>query len=202
VDSAADREVAQLVDGLTRIVRHRDPDAAAHLEATAVLAERLGRELDLPGHVIYRVRIGGRLHDLGMLSIPSEIAAKRGKPDRHERRELEMHPIYGASILDGFPPLRTFAEIVRSHHERVDGTGYPYGLPEYDIPLEAKIVGIAEAFHAMTSDRPYAPARLPQEALAEIHASRGTQFDPVIVEALCRLMRWEPGTGAATTRPA
>lgn len=198
MDSAADREVAQLVDGLTRIVRHRNPDSAAHLEATAALAERIAREMDVPYDVIVRTRTAGRLHDLGMLSVPSEIVGKVRPLEPHERRELEMHPIYGASILDGFPPLRPFAEIVRTHHERVDGTGYPHGLPEYDIPLEAKIVAVAEAFHAMTSDRPYAAARLPQHALAEIYRVRGTQFDPAVVDSLCRLMRWEPGEGSTS----
>lgn len=198
MDNAAEREVAQLVDGLTRIVRHRHPESAAHLEATAALAERIARELDLAADVVYRTRIAGRLHDLGMLSIPTEIASKTRALDRDERREIEMHPIYGASILDGFPPLRPFAEIVRSHHERVDGRGYPHALREYDISIEARIVAVAEAFHAMTSEHPYAAARLPQHALAEIYRCRGTQFDADVVDSLCRLMRWQPGSNEAS----
>jgi HD-GYP domain-containing protein (c-di-GMP phosphodiesterase class II) len=187
-----EREIGELVDGLSRIVVHRDPPAAVHLDATAALAERLARELKLTPQATFRAATAGRLHDLGMLAISAEIIAKPGRPSRQEQRELEMHPIYGASILEGFGKLRQFAEIIRAHHERIDGKGYPYGLPEYDIPIEAKIVSVAEAFHAITTDHPYAAARTPQRALAEIYRYRGAQFDAAVVDALCRLMRWEP----------
>ncbi len=192
MDDVAEREINELVDGLCRIVVHRDPSAAVHLEATAALTERLARELKLAPQAIFRAATAGRLHDLGMLAIPTEITAKPGTPNRQERRELEMHPIYGASILEGFGRLRPFAEIIRAHHERMDGKGYPYGLPDYDIPIEAKVVSVAEAFHAMTTDRPFAAARSPQRALAEVYRHRGEQFDPGVVDALCRVMRWDP----------
>lgn len=202
MDEAAEREIGELVDGLSRIVVHRDPAAAVHLDATAALAERIARELKLTSQATFRAAIAGRLHDLGMLAISAELIAKAGRPTRHERRELEMHPIYGASILEGFGKLRPFAEIIRAHHERVDGKGYPYGLPDYDIPIEAKIVSVAEAFHAITTEHPYAAARTPQRALAEIYRYRGRQFDSAVVDALCRVMRWEPTAEGEEQSPA
>jgi putative two-component system response regulator len=186
MDELVEREIGELVDGLCRIVVHRDPSAAVHLEATAALSERIARDLKLAPPAIFRAATAGRLHDLGMLAIPTEITSKPGPPNRQERRELELHPIYGASILG------PFAEIIRAHHERIDGKGYPYGLPDYDIPIEAKVVAVAEAFHAMTTERPFANARSPQRALAEIYVNRGSQFDATVVDAICRIMRWDP----------
>jgi len=194
MDEIAEREVEELVDGLCRIVVHRDAAAAVHLDATAALAQRIARELKLAPPAIFRATVAGRIHDLGMLAIPSNITTKPGPPNRNERRELEMHPIYGASILEGFGRLRAFAEIIRAHHERVDGKGYPYGLPDYDIPIEAKVVAVAEAFHAMTTERPYAAARTPQRALTEIYYNRDRQFDAGVVDAVCRVMRWDPAS--------
>ena len=201
MDDLAEREIGELVDGLCRIVVHRDPSAAVHLEATAALSERIARELKLAPAAIFRAATAGRLHDLGMLAIPTEITSKPGPPNRQERRELELHPIYGASILEGFGRLRPFAEIIRAHHERIDGKGYPYGLPDYDIPIEAKVVAVAEAFHAMTTDRPFANARSPQRALAEIYAHRDSQFDATVVDAICHIMRWDPRTSQEQQQP-
>jgi HD-GYP domain-containing protein (c-di-GMP phosphodiesterase class II) len=173
---------------------HRDPAAAVHLEATSALSERIAREMGLPPEAVFRASIAGRLHDLGMVAVPSRISAKPGPPDRLERDELEMHPIYGASILDGFARLEQFSDIVRAHHERADGKGYPHGLADYDIPIEAKIVAVAEAFHSMTTDRPFARARTPQRALAELYRCRDSQFDANAVNTLCALMHWDPAT--------
>ena len=199
MDESTGKEMARLVDGLLRVYIHRDPDGARHLEATSALAERIAGEMHLSPQVVFRTGLAGRLHDLGMLAIPAAIRKKPGPPDQIERRELEMHPIYGASILDGFANLRPIAEIVRAHHERPDGKGYPHGLPDYDIPIEAKIVAVAEAFNAMTTDRPFAGARSESRAMAEIYRCRGTQFDENAVDALCRVTRWNPGP-AATRR--
>jgi HD-GYP domain-containing protein (c-di-GMP phosphodiesterase class II) len=198
MDEESKREITDLIDGLCRIVAHRDVAAAVHLEATSALSERLAREMELPPDVVFRASVAGRVHDLGMLAVPSRITSKAGPPDRLERDELEMHPIYGASILDGFARLEQFSEIVRAHHERVDGKGYPNQLAHYDIPLEAKIVGVAEAFHAMTTDRPFSAARTPQRALAEIYRCRDSQFDTTVVNTLCRLMRWDPAAAEET----
>lgn len=168
------------------------------IEATSKLAERIAHEMGLPLHVVFRASIAGRLHDLGMLAVPTRISTKPGPPDRLERDEIEMHPIYGASILEGFPALRRFADIIRAHHERTDGKGYPHRLPDYDIPIEAKIVAVAEAFHSMTTDRPFAAARTPQRALAELYRCRDSQFDATVVNTLCRLMRWDPAASEET----
>lgn len=191
-DDESQREVGELVAGLCRVVLRRDPAADAHLEATSKLAERIAQEMGLPAHVVYRASVAGRLHDLGMLAVPSRIIAKPGPPDQVERDELQMHPIYGASILDGFALLRPFAEIVRAHHERADGKGYPNGLTHHDTPIEAKIVAVAEAYHSMTTDRPFAAMRTPQEALSELYRCRDSQFDSAVVNSLCQLMRWDP----------
>ncbi len=129
-----------------------------------------------------RIHAAGVLHDLGKLGIADAILYKPGKLDDHEWREIKRHPEVGARILE-HAGLLDISGWVRAHHERVDGLGYPDGLAAAEIPLEAKILAVADAYEAMIADRPYRAGMPAQDARAELLRCAGTQFDPAVVEA-------------------
>jgi HD-GYP domain-containing protein (c-di-GMP phosphodiesterase class II) len=139
-------------------------------------------KLGLDAEQVELTRLAGSLHDLGKLAIPEEILRKPGELTDSERLVLERHPQIGYRMLDslGVDPV---ADVVLHHHERWDGAGYPDGLYAEKIPLGARIIFVADAFDAMTSDRVYRPRRSHDEALAELRRCAGTQFDPSIVAA-------------------
>jgi HD-GYP domain-containing protein (c-di-GMP phosphodiesterase class II) len=125
------------------------------------------------------------LHDVGKMAIPDEILNKPGPLDRVELGFIRQHTIVGERILAAAPSLSPVARIVRASHERWDGSGYPDGLKGEEIPLPSRIVAACDAYHAMTSDRPYAVAVPQRDALAELRRCAGTHFDPKVVEVLC-----------------
>lgn len=129
------------------------------------------------------------LDDIGKMAIPDAILDKPGPLDADERRFIEEHTLIGERILAGAPALQADSRLVRSSHERFDGGGYPDGLAGEDIPLGARIISVCDAFDAMVTDRTYRRALGHDEALAELRACAGTQFDPVIVEAFCAQLR-------------
>jgi HD-GYP domain-containing protein (c-di-GMP phosphodiesterase class II) len=180
-------EVA-IVNGLVRMVRQRDPVTAAHLDAVGLLTARLGTALGLDAPNVERIALAARLHDIGKHAISLPLLNKPGALTDEEWREVRMHPHYGASIVVGFPHLEKFERIVRAHHERVDGAGYPDGLIGDQIPYEARMIAVTDAFHAMTVARPYTHVLTPNEALAELRACSGSQFDAEYVEAFCAMM--------------
>jgi putative nucleotidyltransferase with HDIG domain len=143
----------------------------------ALLARRLASELGLEAEEIERVYLGGLLHDIGKIGTPEHILRKEGRLEDEEFRIIKQHPEVGYNILSGVHKLGPIREVVLSHHERIDGRGYPRGLKGDDIPLLARIAGMADAFDAMTSDRPYR-ARMPMETVrSEIERGIGAQFD-------------------------
>jgi HD-GYP domain-containing protein (c-di-GMP phosphodiesterase class II) len=177
-----------LVDGLVTMVRQRDPITASHLDAVGLLSRRLAVQLDLEPVTVARITNAARLHDIGKQTISLDILNKSEKLDDEEWHKIRQHPDYGAAIVSGFPQLEKYRAIVRSHHERVDGRGYPDGLLGPEIPYEARIIAVADAFHAMTVSRPYSRVRTPALALAELMNCSGTQFEPEYVEAFVKLM--------------
>jgi HD-GYP domain-containing protein (c-di-GMP phosphodiesterase class II) len=177
-----------IVNGLVRMVRQRDPVTAAHLDAVGLLTARLGRELGLDESNVERIALAARLHDIGKQSIAISILNKPAALTDDEWREIRMHPHFGATIVAGFPQLEQFAHIVRAHHEWIDGRGYPDGLSADEIPYEARMIAITDAFHAMTVSRPYTRVRTPSAALAELQACAGSQFDTEYVSAFCSMM--------------
>ncbi len=183
-----DHTQVAIVNGLVRMVRQRDPVTAAHLDAVGLLTARLGRHLGLDESNVERIAIAARLHDIGKQTIAIAILNKPGALSDDEWREIRMHPHFGATIVAGFPQLEQFAPIVRAHHERIDGRGYPDGLSGDQIPYEARMIAITDAFHAMTVSRPYTRVRTPNAALAELQACAGAQFDAEYVEAFCVMM--------------
>ena len=183
-----------IVDGLLHLVRQRDPFTADHLEAVGILAGRIAQALELGPDAVARVRMAGRLHDIGMLSVPLQILEKHEPLAEPEMRKMRTHSDRGASSVGAFPQLQHYRSIVRAHHERIDGTGYPDGLIGLEIPYQARIISVADAFHAMTVPRDYAEIKAPAAAIAELYAGSGRQFDADYVAALARLM--EHGTHA------
>jgi HD-GYP domain-containing protein (c-di-GMP phosphodiesterase class II) len=130
---------------------------------------------------------GAYLHDLGKIGIPDQILNKPGALDEAERRTMETHPTLGHQLASGAPTLREALPIILHHHERFDGGGYPAGLVGREIPLEARVVAIADVWDALTSDRAYRAGWEPERALAHIVAGSGTHFDPPIVDAFVAL---------------
>ena len=183
---------------LAYAVDARDAYTGSHSHSVGELAGRLAAELGLPAPEVELVRLAGRLHDLGKLAIPEEILRKPGPLDDAERRVLERHPQIGFLMLSslGVEPVATW---VRHHHERWDGGGYPEGLAATAIPLGARIVFVADAWDAMTTERVYGERRTEAEALREVERVAGTQFDPTVVAAL-RAVVSEPALAPTGTQ--
>jgi len=165
----------------------RDVSTARHSQTVGRLAEGIARALALTEERVQRIRAAGVLHDIGKLGVADAILKKPGPLTDDEWTEMRRHPELGARILD-HANLRDISGWVLAHHERVDGRGYPAGLAGEAIPLEARILAVADAYEAMTADRPYRAALSHEVAREELQASAGTQFDPVVVDAFLRAL--------------
>jgi len=159
------------------MVEARDPYTGGHLWRVSRYAELLAEQAGLSEAEAARVAIGGFLHDLGKIGIADAILRKPGRLSRDEHEEIRTHPEVGARLLAAHPLARLVRPAVEGHHERPDGRGYPRGLPESEIPLDARVVAICDAFDAMTSTHPYRTGMPIEAALDIIGARLGTQFD-------------------------
>jgi diguanylate cyclase (GGDEF)-like protein/putative nucleotidyltransferase with HDIG domain len=168
----------------------RDVATARHSETVGRYAEAIAAELGLAADQVERVRVAGVLHDIGKLGISDAVLLKPARLAAHEWQEIQRHPEIGARILE-HANLRDIANWVLSHHERIDGTGYPRALAGPAIPLEGRILAVADAYEAMTADRPYRSALSADEARAELRRNAGTQFDPSVVAAFERVLAGE-----------
>jgi two-component system cell cycle response regulator len=172
---------------LLQALYERSPRLRDHVGEVLVAATALGRTFGLRGDDLEELRLAARLHDVGKLAIPDDILQKPGPLDVDEWAFVEQHTVMGERILVASPGWGGVGEVVRATHERWDGTGYPDGLADTEIPLASRIIAVCDAFSAMISQRPY---RLPiarEQALAELRRGAGTQFDPEVVEAFCVL---------------
>ena len=180
-DVARDR-VEEMV-AMAQSVEEKDHATDGHcyrLERMAIeTAERLG----LRGQALMDISYAAYLHDIGKVNVPSEILGKEGDLSDEEWEEMKRHPEYGAEILREKDFLRGAADIVRAHHERFDSSGYPVGLKGKEIPIGARIISVVDTYDAMTSERPYQQPLSKEEAIAELRANAGGQFDPDVVEA-------------------
>lgn len=165
----------------------RDVSTSAHSQTVARYAYLTAHQLNLDRPRAERVRLAGIVHDLGKVGVPDQVLLKPGPLTTQERRQMKRHPELGAQILAaaGLPDL---ADWVLAHHERPDGNGYPFGLSADDIPLEARILSVADAYEAMTSDRPYRAAMSPHAAATELLRHRNQQFDADVVTAFLRVV--------------
>jgi putative nucleotidyltransferase with HDIG domain len=151
-----------------------------------VFAQAMARRIGLDKERVSILRLGALLHDVGKLAVPSSVLLKRGPLTEAEFGQMRRHPMAGARMLQTLGAPEMILPVVRHHHERWDGTGYPDGRKGEEIPLEARILCIADSFDAMTSTRPYRAPKLPDEAMAELERCAGTQFDPELVEAFAQ----------------
>jgi HD-GYP domain-containing protein (c-di-GMP phosphodiesterase class II) len=170
--------VILLADTLDR----RDPGPAAHSRTVGSYTRSTARALGFAPERVQRIEAAGVLHDIGKLGISDEVLFKPGRLDKHEWREVQRHPEIGARILE-HAGMHDIASWVMAHHERVDGQGYPRMLRGSEIPLEAQILAVADAYEAMVAERPYSPAMPPSEAREQLRRHAGTQFDADVVEA-------------------
>jgi two-component system cell cycle response regulator len=177
----------QSIDVLISVLEERDSELAHHLADVADQAEAVGRRLHVPEPQLAVLRQAAELHDVGKLAIPEGILGKPGPLAEDEWGFVRRHTVIGERILGSAPALTEAAKIVRSTHEWWDGTGYPDRLAGANIPFAARIISVCDAFNAMTSQRPYAAALAPEDALRELFRCAGTQFDAEVVEAFAAL---------------
>jgi putative nucleotidyltransferase with HDIG domain len=180
------------IAALSRSMEAKDYYTGGHTERVAGLAVALARRVGVTGADLEAVEIGALLHDIGKIGIPEHILHKPGTLTDEEWAVMKQHPVISDYILSEVDLPAIVRQIARSSHERIDGAGYPDGLAGDEIPLPARIVLVADAFDALTTDRPYRRARHTLAALQEVRANSGTQFCPLVVAALERLFREEP----------
>ena len=195
-DSGADEHHTRtLASALAHAVDAKDSYTRSHCQTVSQLAATVAAELGFTGERLGRMRLAGLLHDVGKIGVPDAILNKPAKLTDGEYAVMQRHALLGADIVRA-AELPNEARWVRHHHERYDGGGYPDGLCGDGIPLESRIILVADAFEAMTSDRPYRRAPGQEFAIAELRRNAGTQFDPAVVDALCRVLD-RGGVGAA-----
>jgi len=179
------RFVSPILDGvalaLTAAIEARDLETGEHCRQLGQLGEAMAARLGLPANDQTTIRIGGYLHDIGKIAIADRILLKPGKLTVDEYREMQRHSEVGADIVSTLEQMAGIAAIVRHHHERWDGRGYPTGLAASDIPIGARIIAIADAFSAMTNDRVYRAALSMDHAWDELRKGAGSQFDPDLI---------------------
>ncbi len=181
----------QTIAALAEAIEARDAHTFGHSRQVTRYAVRLAEEVGLADDRLEVLTYAGLLHDVGKIGIRDQILLKPGRLDDKEFAVMQEHPRIGVRIIERVSGLRDVLPIIESHHERYDGSGYPQGLAGEDIPLEARILAIADAFEAMTADRAYRPAMAPEEALEVLLRGRGSAWDPHLVERFVEIYRRE-----------
>jgi putative nucleotidyltransferase with HDIG domain len=181
----------EAIQSLNATVEAKDPYTAGHSARVQRIAVAVAEELGVQRARLDAIRFGGLFHDIGKIAVPDSILTKPVALDPDEYDAIKRHPSDGADIVSHFSRLNEAVPLIRHHHERWDGAGYPDSLAGNDIPPEACVVGLADAWDAMTTDRPYRPALTVDEAAAEVRRCRGTQFSPAVVDAFFAAFRRE-----------
>lgn len=176
----------QTVISLANAMDARDSYTGDHSQRMADMASLVGKEMRLPTADIETLHWAGILHDIGKIGVPDGILNKKGKLTKEEWVIMKEHPLIGAQIVEPVKYLSAVSPIIRAHHEKYDGTGYPYGLSGEDIPFGSRILAVVDAYVAIRDERVYRAARSHEEAIAELRRFSGTQFDPVIVDIFCK----------------
>ena len=182
------------LQAVAHALQAKDPYTAGHSLRVSVFARVIAERLGLSTDHVKTVALAAELHDVGKIGVPERLLHKEGRLTLGEYHQIMQHTVLGEEILA--PVLGDYPEIlraVRSHHERIDGRGSPDGLSGEDIPLAARIIGVADSFDAMTSDRPYRRAMSVSVALAELRRNRGAQFDGACVDVLCQVVESAAG---------
>jgi len=178
----------------------RDPYLRGHSARVTTFAVGLAQTIGWGAERIETLRLGGSLHDVGKIAINASVLRKPGPLEPHELAHIRTHPSAGARLIEGVTDFRPALPYVLYHHERWDGAGYPAGKTRTGIPEEARLLGVADAFDAMTSERAYRPALSVERALDELEHCAGTQFDPTLAKAF--VSGWRRGAIGADVRLA
>jgi diguanylate cyclase (GGDEF)-like protein/putative nucleotidyltransferase with HDIG domain len=198
----ADTHRRDAVAALAVALLERDRYTGEHSQYVVDLSGAVARGMGLDEAVVAEVQAAALLHDIGKVAIPDDILNKPGALTDEQWRQMRDHTVIGERILRAIPGLGNVARVVRHEHERWDGGGYPDGVAAEDIPIGSRIILACDAYHAMTSDRPYRAAMSHAEAIAELSANAGTQFDPSVVEVLIGQLYGQRQTAAAVSSPS
>jgi putative nucleotidyltransferase with HDIG domain len=180
-----------VVETIAALMEARDSAMTAHSEAVTSCAVMVARALGLDSAEIEAVRLAALLHDVGKIAVADAVLQKPGPLDQNEWDTMRQHPVIAERLLGSLPLPSSTIEAVRHHHERFDGRGYPDGLAGERIPIAARIVAVADAFDAMTSDRPYRSRQSVEQARAEIARCAASHFCPIVVDAFLRVSQDE-----------
>ena len=186
--SDLERAYMQTIEILRHVVESRDKETKGHSERVAMLAKELAEEIGLSSDDVETIHVAGLFHDVGKIGIPDSILLKNGPLTEEEFQTIQGHPAEGERIIMSYAPFKKLLNIVRGHHERYNGTGYPDGKSGEDICLGARVIAVADSFDAMMSNRTYRKGLGLDTALNELEKGRGTQFDPNIVDAFMKLV--------------
>lgn len=187
-----DSHRSEFIKSILKSLHEKNPYVEEHSQRVSIICEEIGKKLGLRLHEINLLRLISQLHDIGKITIDEAILNKPGKLTDEEWSIIKRHPEIGYRIISTSPEYQEIAYDILSHHERYDGKGYPQGLKGDEIPLRARIVAIADAYDAMTSNRPYRKALTKDEAIHEIMKASGTQFDPALVEIFLDVLHDHP----------
>jgi HD-GYP domain-containing protein (c-di-GMP phosphodiesterase class II) len=191
--------VGSLLATFSDALEARDPYLSGHSARVTSIAEGLALRLGWRGERLDALRLGGSLHDVGKIAVNASLLCKPGPLTAAEVAEVRKHPVAGAHLIEGVADFRPAMPYVLHHHERWDGAGYPHRLAGEEIPVEARVLGIADAFDAMTFLRPYRPALSVDHALDELQRCAGFQFDPEVAETFVDC--WRAGDIAVAELP-
>ncbi len=191
--------MGSLLATFSAALEDRDPYLRGHSVRVTSIAEGLARRLGWRGERLDALRLGGSLHDVGKIAVNVDVLCKPGPLTEAELAQIRTHPVAGARLIEAVPDFRPALPYVLHHHERWDGAGYPHRLGGENIPIEARLLGVADAFDAMTSMRAYRPALSVAQALAELERCAGSQFDPELAETF--VDGWRDGDISAARSP-
>ena len=183
------RDVLEMIYGFAKAIEAKDSSTGKHVEYTSLIAREIASELNLPPSEVEKVEHAAILHDLGKVGIDESILCKKGPLTADERKIVNTHPLIATEILRGIHALRGAIPAILYHHERWDGKGYPMGLKGEEIPLNARIVAVADVYQALISDRPYRKAFSKKVAVEIIKQESGTHFDPKIVKVFLKVIK-------------
>jgi len=189
-----------MLTSLSAAIEARDPYTRGHAQRVTSVAEAVARWLGWSESRLEALRIGGALHDIGKLTVPARILSKPGPLTPEELAVIRTHPAAGARLIEPIQSVRAALPYVLHHHERWDGSGYPHGLGGVAIPVEARVLAVADAFDAMTSGRPYRRPMSEEDAVREVERCAGCQFDPEIAHAF--LSVWSDGSSSTLAAAA
>ncbi len=179
----------ETVTMLAKVVEGRDPHTHGHIERVVTYMRRLARFINWPEERMSMLELGARLHDLGKISVPDEVLKKKGPLTPQEWEQMRQHPLMGARMLEPVTHLQDAIPYVLYHHERWDGSGYPHGLRGRDIPIEGRMMAVVDVYDALTTFRPYHPARTSEEVLDYLKMRSESLFDPELVGAFLEVIK-------------